>query len=313
MKKRDLSELYQSEISQKDIDLIYWKRYFDQLTSPVTIDQVIPFEEQRQLYDIAKNLKGLYSEQQKDALFNQIMTNRGFTRFTSGTNRIIYTLPQYPTILFKIAYDIAGCDDSPREVINQELFKPYVPKVIEVNSLGNIAISEKVIAFSRLDQFSNCIGGPGGIYYIIRNVLIQGKYAVGDFGIKNWANWGYRDGFGPVLLDFPYVYEIDPHKVWCRNTTDKGTICNGKYRYDERFEKIVCSKCGATILPRQLCSSEYYNSGKVGKPQLVTNTNGDIIKSDVTNFTKMKIVFKRGEETVKTITNAQKINYFDFI
>ena len=308
MKKRDLSDLYNDKLSEKEVNLIKWTQYFDNLRSPISINEILSIQEQQQLYDTARNLRGQYTEQQKDMIFNQIMTSHGFTRFTSGTNRVIYSLPQYPQILFKVAYDIAGCDDSPREFINQQLFKPYVPKILEVNYLGNIAITEKIIAFSKFDQFANCTFGPGGIYYIIRNVLIKGKYAVSDFGIKNWANWGYREGFGPVLLDFPYVYEVDPNKVWCTNTKD-GVRCTGKYSYDERFEKIVCSKCGAVILPSALSSGEYYNSANVGKANIISDVKGDFISSDTGTDKKMKLIFKRNGEVERVVTTATKINY----
>ena len=313
MQKRDLSDIYgDDKISLKEINVIKWMKYFEELQSPVHINDIFTMAEQHQLNEIARNIRGQFSEHEKDMLFNQIMTSKGFTRFTSGTNRIMYSLPQYPQLLFKVAYDIAGCSDSPREFVNQQLFKPFVPKVIEVNSLGNIAINERVIAFSRLDQFCNCAKGPNGIYYIIRNVLIQGKYALSDIGIKNWANWGYREGFGPVLLDFPYVYEIDPNKVWCTNITKEGTQCTGKYQYDDKFDKIVCSKCGATILPSALATGEYFNSARAGMPELVDreNTQGGIIRSDTTKKnTRMTLVFKRGDTVLNSVTTANKINY----
>ena len=33
-----------------------------------------------------------------------------------------------------------------------------------------------------------------------------------DIGTNFFMNWGIRPGFGPVLLDYPYVYELDGNK-----------------------------------------------------------------------------------------------------
>lgn len=38
---------------------------------------------------------------------------------------------------------------------------------------------------------------------------IPGKYIMADIGADNFMNYGFREGFGLVFIDYPYLYKTD--------------------------------------------------------------------------------------------------------
>ena len=68
-------------------------------------------------------------------------------------------------------------------------------------------------------------------------------------------NWGYRSGFGPVLLDYPSMYVTDIRKRFCKGISN-GKLCGGTLDYDEGFNNIVCSECGRTYLASTLAKKD---------------------------------------------------------
>ena len=65
-------------------------------------------------------------------------------------------------------------------------------------------------------------------------------------------NFGIREGFGPVLLDFPYVYKLDGEKLFCNRPTPDGEFCGGVIDYDAGFNGLYCTKCGAMYKAKEL-------------------------------------------------------------
>ena len=78
---------------------------------------------------------------------------------------------------------------------------------------------------------------------MIANKFI-GKYVLEDIGTIWFKNWGIRPGFGPVLLDYPYLFEVDIRDLYCYDMTPLGLPCGGQIDYDAGFNILICTKCG---------------------------------------------------------------------
>ena len=75
-----------------------------------------------------------------------ILKNRGFRKFHSGTNRIVYAYLEDTSFLIKVALDKVGMRDNPDEMKSSYKLKPFLPKVFEVSPCGTVATVERVDA-----------------------------------------------------------------------------------------------------------------------------------------------------------------------
>lgn len=184
----------------------------------------------------------------KTEKIDELMHFRGFTKFAGGTNRLVYTHPMAPNAVFKVAIDSVGINDNPAEYRNQYYLKPYCCKVFECSPCGTIASFEKVDRITNYDEF---ISIADDYFYILSRVII-GKYVMDDIGVDYFMNVGIRVGCHPVILDFPYLFELDGRKLECNTVLDNGSICHGEIDYDHGFNKLICKKCGTTYKARDL-------------------------------------------------------------
>ena len=85
---------------------------------------------------------------------------------------------------------------------------------------------------------------------------------------------------GPVLIDYPYVYELDGAKLYCNKpdpTSVSGT-CDGELDYDDGFNTIRCTKCGKTFKAIEL-------EKKIKDNEIIVDDKGEI---------KMKVTRRGG-------------------
>lgn len=184
----------------------------------------------------------------KTEKIDELMHFRGFTKFAGGTNRLVYTHPMAPNAVFKVAIDSVGINDNPAEYRNQYYLKPYCCKVFECSPCGTIASFEKV---DRITNYEEFLSIADDYFYILSRVII-GKYVMDDIGVDYFMNVGIRVGCHPVILDFPYLFELDGRKLECNTVLDDGSICHGEIDYDHGFNKLICKKCGTTFKARDL-------------------------------------------------------------
>ena len=211
---------------------------------------------------------------------DDIMHLRGFTRFAGGTNRLVYVHPSAPNAVFKVAIDSVGINDNPAEFRNQNFLKPYCCKVFECSPCGTIASFEKVDRITTFEEFYTI---ADDYYYIIVNVIL-GKYVMDDIGIDYFMNFGIRVGCYPVILDFPYLFELDGRKLECCNVLDDGRVCGGEIDYDAGFNKLVCKKCG-----------RIYRARDLAKPP---KEGGILLRQR--GGRRMKLEITRGDKVIKT-------------
>lgn len=208
---------------------------------------ILTHQDIQQLYQIATSLRYNANIEKKYEMIDAIMKARGFKRDHCGTNRVAYRHLDIPTFIAKVAVDKVGMRDSPAEYKNQEYFKPFCTKIFEVDPTGVIAFVERVNPITSLEEF---LSVSDDVYNMMVTKII-GKYVIDDLGTEKFMNYGLRYNangttFGPVVLDFPYAYELDGGKLFCNRViaTPTGIIrCGGEIDYDDGFNHLVCTKC----------------------------------------------------------------------
>ena len=193
---------------------------------------------------------------EKYKAIDDIMTNRGFKKLVSGTNRVAYEPLFSNNFIVKVAYDSVALKDSIREYYNQFLIKPFCTKVFEVSPCGTLGVFERVNPVTNRKEYMSM---AADIYKLLSEFII-GQYIIDDIGTEYFQNIGFRNGFGAVVLDFPYVYEVDGKKIYCNkpDPNDPTGYCNGAIDYDLGFNKLKCKKCGAIYKPFELAKKIEY-------------------------------------------------------
>lgn len=201
-----------------------------------------------QLYKIATSIRLSSKPKEKYKLIDNILVPRGFKYVASGTNRVVYKYLDDNSICIKVALDKVGLSDNPNELRNQYLLEPFVTKVFEVSPCGTVGLFERVNPITSREEYKVI---ADDVFKLI--TVLVGKYVLGDIGTNYFQNIGVRTGFGVVLLDFPYVYELDGNKLFCNMVNPiTGMICGGEIDYDDGFNKLICTKCHKEYFPKQL-------------------------------------------------------------
>lgn len=255
--------------------------YYDSLQAPPLSALLMP-QDLDAIHRVITSAKLSGNGEKRIFAIRDIMARRGFTQLAGGTNRSVFTHPNYPHIAVKVAIDNVGIHDNPAEYNNQFILKPYCTKCFEISADGAVGVFEKVGRIRNSVEFYQMWDD---IYSLCEYFVTEKELLLEDFGIKFFMNWGIRYGFGPVLLDFPYVYDIDWDKLHCDRPNDDGTICNGNIDYDDRFDFLVCEKCG-----KRYRAVDIAKKREVGKGVLTKISGGK----------KMQITLKRGNEVIKT-------------
>lgn len=202
-----------------------------------------------ELRKIATSLRLSSKIDEKYRRIDNIMRARGFKRFAAGTNRVVYSFLEDDRFLVKIAVDRVGMKDNPMEYENQYFLKPYVTKMFYISPCGTVGFAERVLPIKNKEEFKEI---ASDVFDILTNKIL-GKYVVEDVGTKFFMNWGIRLGYGPVLLDYPYVYKLDGKKLFCsKQDLATGIMCNGEIDYDAGFNHLICTKCGKRYLATDL-------------------------------------------------------------
>lgn len=199
----------------------------------------LSIEDVQGLYKIATSasLAGNF-DKKKAAIFN-ILEPRGFKFFAGGTNRMIFRHLEFPSIVAKVAMDRVGLGDNTAELYNQRRIWPYCAKMIQVVPSGVLGFAERVEPILNRYEFN---AHALSIYMLTLQII--GKYVLEDVGEEYFKNFGVRPGFGPVLVDYPYIFELDDRKLICMQHLGDGTICLGEIDYDDGFNHLYCKKCG---------------------------------------------------------------------
>lgn len=262
---------------------------YDKLVAP-PLSMLLSSYDIDALYNIATSIRYSGNPQLKYNKIDEIMKARGFVKLSAGTNRIVYRHLESTDFVVKVAADAIGIHDNPKEFENQFIFKPFVTKVFEVSPCGTVGVFERVNPITSREEF---LSVADDIYDVINEWFI-GKYVLADIGTKFFMNWGIRTystgkegsvAFGPVLLDFPYVYELDGNKLYCSavdHNSETGK-CGGVIDYDDGFNFLRCTKCGVRYRVKEL-------SKKIKNNEIIINTRRESKKMKIGHYENGKIV-----------------------
>ena len=222
---------------------------FDKLWHP-PMSYYITQQDVIEIYNISRSAKLNALPLKKYGMVDEILKRRGFTRLHAGTNRLVYKSEYDSSICLKIGIDIVGREANVGEYHTQELLKPFCTKVFEVTPCGTVAMVERVNPIKNRFQFED-VGD------IIFNIIIMqfAGIVLEDVGTNFFMNWGIREGFGPVVLDFPYAYEADITKLHCIQKDKLGVQCNGLIDYDDGCNTLVCEACGRRHTAKSLAKN----------------------------------------------------------
>lgn len=250
----------------------------------------ISMQDIMQLNKIATSIKYSSKPKEKYAMIDNIMSRIGFKKMASGTNRVVYRCLNDYRVIIKIAIDKVGLSDNGNEYKNQYLLKPFVTKCFEVSPCGTVGLFERVVPITSREEFVNI---SDDIFDLINNII--GKYVLEDIGEKYFMNYGLREGFGPVLLDYPYVFELDGRKLICNVPepfSEKG-YCGGEIDYDLGYNNLICRKCGKRFLATELKSDK-----KSGGIKIIVEGEDTI----------MRCVLKRGDQIVSKLNSEVPVS-----
>lgn len=95
------------------------------------------------------------------------------------------------------------------------------------------------------------------------------------------------------MLDYPYVYELDGNKLYCKkpDPTSPTGLCDGEIDYDDGFNFLKCTKCGAIYKAKEL-------EKKIKNEEIIVERKGDI---------KMVIRAKGGTANVDRTINTEVV------
>lgn len=182
-----------------------------------------------------------------------IMEPRGFYFIGGGTNRRAYACRYDPRVVAKVATDSVGISNNKRELVNQDVLKPYCSKIFEVSPCGTLAIIERVNPIKTQAEFQTI---ANEVFDVLEFKIRGNNIGMEDIGRRSFKNWGVRTGYGPVLLDYPTMYVIDKKRAFCCAKTKSGDYCNGPLQYDDGFDNIVCSYCGAKYMSKSIAKTD---------------------------------------------------------
>lgn len=231
--------------------------HFEELWAPPIMTLFTP-QDIQELIRIATSVRYNGNINKKYELIDAVMKQRGFRKLAAGTNRVVYRFLEDARFVAKVAVDRVGMKDSPAEFRNQMFFQPFCCRVFEVDPSGVIAFVERVNPISSLEEFFSV--KDDAFNMMITKII--GKYVVDDLGSETYMNFGVRQDsnghtFGPVIIDFPYVYELDGAKLKCQSMridpyTGRQEVCNGDIDYNPGFNGLSCKKCGRSYKARDL-------------------------------------------------------------
>ena len=306
-----------------------YQELFESITMPhwsnfVTMDDL------NRLYWIATSASIAGKFDKKRELMDEVMHARNFKFMAGGTNRMVYKHYEFPSIVAKVPIDKVGLNDNYAEFENQKLIWPYCSKMIQVAPYGVIGFAERVEPILNRYQFN----AFAAMIYMTTLQLV-GKYVLEDIGTDYFKNWGIRTGWGPVLLDYTFIYPLDGNKLTCRKILRDGRPCMGSIDYDYGYNHLYCSRCGRMYnaaelqddIKKKIIDLDQSNKGGKkpmlaklmrGNKVLASNYSSDsIVRPDVRKdrpkvySSQPKVMLKRGDKVLSTnastIGNTAKI------
>ena len=303
---------------------------YDALWAP-NINDILTVTDVGDLYYIATSLRYSANIDKKYELIDEIMKRRGFKKAHAGTNRVVYNFLDLQTFVAKIAIDKVGIKDTPAEFLNQAYIRPFCCKIFECDPTGVCGFVERVNPVSSIHEFLSI---NEDVFNMMMWLLDKG-IILDDVGAEYYMNYGvrqYANGamFGPVLIDFPYMYNLDGNKLVCANkikTPFGSHLCGGEIDFTPDLSHIICTKCGKTYTARDLHKPDttikmFGANGeeikmirakiidmKTNRVVIDTGRSNNVIENeDELNFHRNNAIAVEVEETIRSKRNNREQN-----
>ena len=219
----------------------------------------------------------------------RVLKQIGLPQIAAGTNRMCFGCDYDPGIVFKFGLDRVGRSDNIAESYNQYFLNGFGTKILHVLPNGLFSMCERV---QTMDQ-KTFASYADTIYRLITYWAVHKNILIEDIGYNFFKNWGVRIGFGPVLLDYPYIYKIDPFKLVCkRKDPYTQQECMGHIDYDRGLNQIICDRCGVRYGISDIAES---NVGEMIKTTV--NMKGRVLSMSLVN-TSIKVGIKKNGKIV---------------
>ena len=283
---------------------------FDSLQAPPLHWFLSPYDISM-LHEMAHSLRLSAKPDIKLKEMDSLLRSRGLVKFGAGTNRIVYRHPEFQNILFKIGYDDVGLGDNPAEFKNQMLLKPFVSKMFEVSPCGTVAVVERLVPTKSREEFLSIADD----YFTLLNEFILGHYIMADIGSRFFMNTATRKYFGVCLIDYPYLYELDGNKLYCRkpDQTSQSGKCDGIIDYDDGFNVLHCTKCGAIYKAKELRKNIESNEIKIEKAEgeykmniKISGGTNKIAATNITTNQDSELIFKEVKKSMPVKKPVEK-------
>ena len=236
---------------EKFLENLSWKQFdWSKLYRP-PISSYIPPDVVYRLEEISNTVRLMNKPTERFKLQNDLLRPYGFHPLNSGTNRRAFYHERDIGVVLKLGSDKVGKSDNIAEFNLQKIIAPFCTKVFDVTPTGVCQLAERVETMTEEDYKEKY---TDLIFDLIMAIYYKG-YIMEDVGANFFKNWGVRVGFGPVILDFPYIYEVDYSKLKCtRRDPFTNVVCGGDIDYDYAggMSQIICEKCGARYTAKYL-------------------------------------------------------------
>lgn len=243
LRENALNALYRKRLDPKEFN-------FDLLSMPSMYNYISEYDIS-QLYDIATSIKFASKVDKKLTAIKEILRPRGFVQLANGTNRMTFSYLEDKSFVLKVPYDKVALNNNPREFMHQHKLKPFVTKCFEVHPTGVVGTFERGMPITNRHEFASV---ADDVFEVLVTKII-GQYVLEDVGSKYFMNWVIRPGFGPILCDYPEVFELDGRKLFCNKPLIPGMkfpVCGGEIDYDSGFNTLQCTRCGKIYLAHDL-------------------------------------------------------------
>ena len=247
------------------------------------IESYIPPFGLNSLWEITNDVKLMNRPDKRVRYMDDLLKQFNICFLNAGTNRRIYYHTLDPYIVFKVGSDQVGRSDNISEYHMQNNIFPFCTRTYSVLPNGMIALSERVEVMTEYDYKTKW---ASEIFDLVLAIIAKG-YIMEDIGGNFYKNLGVRIGFGPVFIDYPYVYKVDLRKTLCSYINPiTGEKCDGEldYDYDKGMSEIVCDKCGTRFSAKHLAavSNEDRIETRKGKFSMDNNFKISVVRGNDT-------------------------------
>ena len=128
--------------------------YYDSLQAPPLSALLMP-QDLDAIHRVITSAKLSGNGEKRIFAIRDIMARRGFTQLAGGTNRSVFTHPNYPHIAVKVAIDNVGIHDNPAEYNN--LFSNLtVLSVLKYLLMVQLVCLRKLVESGTVLSFTKC-------------------------------------------------------------------------------------------------------------------------------------------------------------